>query len=201
MGDKGVPCVFLSTPPSRVATRCRRPGTVRIRCFYPRHPRGWRPVSDILSGKTERFYPRHPRGWRRCWIFWRHCSWGVSIHATLAGGDIVREALADFLVGFLSTLPSRVATSAVPRHATQLMFLSTPPSRVATFTMLSVRRSMTLFLSTPPSRVATQPWSFCGFPPERFYPRHPRGWRLSCRRAAPQSLCVSIHATLAGGDS
>ena len=80
--------MFLSTPPSRVATslrsrRCPFPG-----CFYPRHPRGWRhnatpitgteglflstPPSRVATGARPRrarrqtdFYPRHPRGWRR----------------------------------------------------------------------------------------------------------------------------------------
>ena len=34
----------------------------------------------------------------------------------------------------------------------------------------------------------------------RFYPRHPRGWRLAEMDAAAKAQAVSIHATLAGGD-
>ena len=33
---------FLSTPPSRVATPLFVINLVPCRCFYPRHPRGWR---------------------------------------------------------------------------------------------------------------------------------------------------------------
>ena len=56
----------------------------------------------------------------------------VSIHATLAGGDM------DFLVKFCLLL----------------LFLSTPPSRVATSDQ-TILESTKAFLSTPPSRVAT----------------------------------------------
>ena len=79
----------------------------------------------------------------------------VSIHATLAGGDVFTKHLIVSVVAFLSTPPSRVATQPasdfllrldVSIHATLaggdlsfarflivcLVFLSTPPSRVAT---------------------------------------------------------------------
>ena len=57
--------LFLSTPPSRVATpTCRRLSKPPA-CFYPRHPRGWRLRLE-----------------RRCVQ-----QGNVSIHATLAGGD------------------------------------------------------------------------------------------------------------------
>ena len=57
-------------------------------------------------------------------------------------------------------------------------FLSTPPSRVATRGRTACRRTRRMFLSTPPSRVATlgQPIN-------------------------PEKPPVSIHATLAGGDT
>ena len=125
--------MFLSTPPSRVATHttaCYNQDTTR---FYPRHPRGWRPsveahnvnvefvsIHATLAGgdhkitlpvdipqrflstppsrvatidynrcykKGNSFYPRHPRGWRRTPASRRVRERGVSIHATLAGGD------------------------------------------------------------------------------------------------------------------
>ena len=57
-------------------------------------------------------------------------------------------------------------------------FLSTPPPRVATVFLWVAGSSTLMFLSTPPSRVATV-----------------RSWR-SCSHS-----CVSIHATLAGGDA
>ena len=55
---------FLSTPPSRVATCCAKPVTMRLSRFYPRHPRGWRRAYADKELAMLRFYPRHPRGWR-----------------------------------------------------------------------------------------------------------------------------------------
>ena len=58
-----------------------------------------------------------------------------------------------------------------------------------------------VFLSTPPSRVATGNSGRFGFSDKSFYPRHPRGWRLQHRDDSGIFFLVSIHATLAGGDS
>ena len=160
--DRGMKRVFLSTPPSRVATRLPRACPPCSRCFYPRHPRGWRPVNaagravvgvflstppsrvatvwtPMRGSAYRRFYPRHPRGWRpgRSWRSYSHSC--VSIHATLAGGD----------------RRWRCPRSSAGR------FLSTPPSRVATI------------------------WSFFFMVSSlRFYPRHPRGWRHLLRPGA-----------------
>ena len=102
----------------------------------------------------------------------------VSIHATLAGGDLIRFYLFFVEEMFLSTPPSRVATTSpirtsanrvsfYPRHPRgwrladwichfpKEVFLSTPPSRVATLTNFKSSPLPELFLSTPPSRVAT----------------------------------------------
>ena len=147
------------------------------------------------------FYPRHPRGWRRLVYIYINVSVSVSIHATLAGGDAGVKGI---------SLGS-------------LLFLSTPPSRVATYDMLEKPVESKQFLSTPPSRVATVVNLWQLLHTHCFYPRHPRGWRLSRNSAqrvyikflsTPPSrvatvMCymlncdevpVSIHATLAGGD-
>ena len=58
-----------------------------------------------------------------------------------------------------------------------------------------------LFLSTPPSRVATWRYNLFADRDSGFYPRHPRGWRLQNRVVETLNAYVSIHATLAGGDS
>ena len=126
--------------------------------------------------------------------------------------------------GFLSTPPSRVATRRrIKRKQPTLQFLSTPPSRVATpcrpagwsplscfyprhprgwrQPFLPAPRPTMMFLSTPPSRVATHGCARCRPCRCCFYPRHPRGWRLRLYRNGQNFICVSIHATLAGGDS
>ena len=102
-------------------------------------------------------------------------------------------------------------------------FLSTPPSRVATAGCRSglwlrpvsihatlaggdlgpflLRCFFQRFLSTPPSRVATRPGSRGTRRWDCFYPRHPRGWRHCGLPQYGRTGRVSIHATLAGGDS
>ena len=151
-----VPTVmFLSTPPSRVATR---------RPFLP-------------SSRRIRFYPRHPRGWRLNFAVSVTVSCSVSIHATLAGGDIISTTGLAARNVFLSTPPSRVATQqraarafalSVSIHAT----LAGGDSKACCASTIS-----RLFLSTPPSRVATSIRSCERSRASCFYPRHPRGWR------------------------
>ena len=42
------PTKFLSTPPSRVATELVSIVKTWKLCFYPRHPRGWRPLFTLM---------------------------------------------------------------------------------------------------------------------------------------------------------
>ena len=230
---------FLSTPPSRVATRARRahrqtrPVSIHatlaggdparwwtrsrqsvsihatlaggdrgrphrriwLYCFYPRHPRGWRPRGWTLCRFADRsFYPRHPRGWRRCGPLvvsvpvagfyprhprgWRRkartpaqpLSW-VSIHATLAGGDC-------------SSPECQRSSHDVSIHATLA-------GGDCWRDDLCIEHAM--FLSTPPSRVATcnaQTQILCDM---SFYPRHPRGWRLT--EVLPENKCLRFLST------
>ena len=80
--------MFLSTPPSRVATSADGVFMSGATSFYPRHPRGWRPGATRTIETVYR----------------------VSIHATLAGGDTQIQAAYEPINQFLSTPPSRVAT-------------------------------------------------------------------------------------------
>ena len=245
--------------------RCPRAG----RRFYPRHPRGWRRATGFvlvgsklfLSTPPSRvatrpcthtvnragcFYPRHPRGWRRSAVAPCRTMFPVSIHATLAGGDRAYLIPSALRRRFLSTPPSRVATSKTtaaflqaicfyPRHPrgwrrerppdhrhsfkvsihatlaggdrrtgssseAWFQFLSTPPSRVATPQEFERLAENIQFLSTPPSRVATSKTTAAFLQAICFYPRHPRGWRRERPPDHRHSFKVSIHATLAGGD-
>ena len=174
-----LPVLFLSTPPSRVATAARWAAQIQDVSFYPRHPRGWRRQLSACQIVDE-------------------C---VSIHATLAGGDRRYQQCKGLNVEFLSTPPSRVATarsrrpprssaSFYPRHPRGWRHLA--PIQQSSKAIVSIHATLAggdfcfssavfsarMFLSTPPSRVAT------------FRTAHSRG--CSCY--------VSIHATLAGGD-
>ena len=101
----------------------------------------------------------------------------ISIHTTLAGGDILIVTRTRNLVEFQSTPPSRVATFPPGLQVQSGLFQSTPPSRVATDD--DVQRCYTKrFQSTPPSRVATK-----------------QQFAVVCK------VVISIHTTLAGGDA
>ena len=125
--------MFLSTPPSRVATCNGAPVFPSGICFYPRHPRGWRPATFNIwqGGKSFLSTPPSRVATKIEWNKWNNdimflstppsrvatcpyedgCGWfEVSIHATLAGGDLFVKALEEPDTAFLSTPPSRVAT-------------------------------------------------------------------------------------------
>ena len=146
---------FLSTPPSRVATYVRILIAKMWRCFYPRHPRGWRRHSHSHQPMRQGFYPRHPRGWRRTWGF-----------------------------AFVTTKK----------------FLSTPPSRVATHRFPISLLALECFYPRHPRGWRRRLPGGARTALLRFYPRHPRGWRRSRKQEQGRVAHVSIHATLAGGD-
>ena len=150
-----------------------------LACFYPRHPRGWRPDHKSYLFALFEFLSTPP--------------------SRVATAIITSGRLSAM---FLSTPPSRVATASASAVVFAGVFLSTPPSRVATrlcFTEICRTKSFYprhprgwrlcqildkvfinyLFLSTPPSRVATGRNATFIDGLNRFYPRHPRGWRHS----------------------
>ena len=169
---------FQSTPPSRVATA----------------------EASWMAETGSYFNPHHPRGWRLLWSFHQPYVVDISIHTTLAGGDVDRSGDVRFRRTFQSTPPSRVATSESSSQNTLLVFQSTPPSRVAT-KMASTRTAARKFQSTPPSRVATRQLRINQHPKTNFNPHHPRGWRPREAHLHQDAQPISIHTTLAGGDA
>ena len=169
--------MFLSTPPSRVATHFQDCLSILFRCFYPRHPRGWRPLPENCVQTGKRFYPRHPRGWRQLCLVFHGNSMRVSIHATLAGGDLGEIPVISLHSCFYPRHPRGWRPATVHRQ-----FFAIAVSIHATLAggdrLRGYRRGNShSFLSTPPSRVATTKFCciFCNH--ACFYPRHPRGWR------------------------
>ena len=192
--------VFLSTPPSRVATESNMKSTGGQNMFLSTPP------SRVATKTTENIM-----------VFSK-----VSIHATLAGGDdeSLPASPTPVIVSIHATLAGGDKLPTVQKELDD-MFLSTPPSRVATVFCSSCKRSSScfyprhprgwrlprpysftihlcfyprhprgwrllhsffmlvwvLFLSTPPSRVATSVGSSVADTADCFYPRHPRGWR------------------------
>ena len=80
---------FLSTPPSRVATSSWVSTVDTMPCFYPRHPRGWRPLPWAnLPQYIQTFLSTPPsRVATGGGFLYPYILPQVSIHATLAGGD------------------------------------------------------------------------------------------------------------------
>ena len=103
--------LFLSTLPSRGATR-KLAGLIRyLPNFYPRSPRGERHTARGRKADILYFYPRSPRG-ERLFRFkppLQTCI--ISIHAPLAGSDCIKIKDKGDGEIFLSTLPSRGATA------------------------------------------------------------------------------------------
>ena len=146
---------FLSTLPARGATYCPecRADVYRISIhapregsdkfagscpgpaahFYPRSPRGERPVPATIRRTNANFYPRSPRGERR-----------------------VKEAVTMDNYLFLSTLPARGATVEDDPGLRVEKFLSTLPARGATKRYKGTTYEQVLFLSTLPARGATR---------------------------------------------
>ena len=134
------------------ATACGRRPTCY---FYPRPPRGGRPVSGrLISRAIHHFYPRPPRGGR----------------PSGPGGPFRNSR-------FLSTPSARRATSGVGTYRpSSFNFYPRPPRGGRRPVFCGVVDAF-LFLSTPSARRATADAVPCRYASTYFYPRPPRGGR------------------------
>ena len=169
--------------------------------FYPRPPRGGRPIlAALLTYALRNFYPRPPRGGRQHIDELREIAVEISIHALREEGDQRQPCIVAKLLYFYPRPPRGGRPS-------------------GGFAMGYV----TKFLSTPSARRATQSGKTCTCVPSNFYPRPPRGGRHahisipapfaqflstpSARRATYKrtelepSMDISIHALREEGDS
>ena len=87
MPRKQTPPKFLSTPPSRVATKQAVAYGRTVVGFYPRHPRGWRQGAGIVTLRGITFLSTPPSRVATEYRVNGVDIMSVSIHATLAGGD------------------------------------------------------------------------------------------------------------------
>ena len=171
---------FLSTLPARGATPCQMAGAGHQWDFYPRSPRGERPLSSssqinapnkFLSTLPARgatwgprssmelqidFYPRSPRGERQYCPACRPVVEAISIHAPREGSDTRAWSWG---------WDSRPISIHAPREGSDRVFTTSfaAPDR---------------FLSTLPARGATQRAVAVRPAGIYFYPRSPRGERL-----------------------
>ena len=170
--------IFLSTPSARRATA----------------------GAEIPATRSKHFYPRPPRGGRRYAPFRQHSPFHISIHALREEGD-ARQRRAD-RCAYISIHALREEGDENPRNGGKAAqnfyprpprggrpskkhktirpetFLSTPSARRATEAYIAVGGTMK-FLSTPSARRATRRLRRSNRPDTHFYPRPPRGGRLS----------------------
>ena len=168
---------FQSTPPSRVATMdVIQSWWGNWISIHTTLAGGDRPLPEMTSSSLY-FNPHHPRGWRH--------------HKPVTVNDNS---------GFQSTPPSRVATRAgecrgfdgiISIHTTLAGGDEIPRVVVSCYLYFNPHhpRGWRLLISSLCS-------SRC-----YFNPHHPRGWRLQKTKWYFLRLPISIHTTLAGGDS
>ena len=102
---------FLSTPSARRATTKKIQATTEGSNFYPRPPRGGRPLRAEPTVNATNFYPRPPRGGRPHNNFAQRIPVLISIHALREEGDFDEPLAGLDVIRFLSTPSARRATS------------------------------------------------------------------------------------------
>ena len=144
---------FLSTPSARRATRgvhqAARPSAISIHAL--------REEGDLRQGHPQRpvtnFYPRPPRGGRP---IPPQATGGILIFLSTPSArratNIMTAPLSRIL--FLSTPSARRATRIMPSLSNIIRFLSTPSARRATYSPY-LHHPGEIFLSTPSARRAT----------------------------------------------
>ena len=145
--------------------------------FYPRPPRGGRPLSHSpLCHEVHNFYPRPPRGGRPTSIsvafaFLRFLSTPSARRAT---GKVRRENRP--LRNFYPRPPRGGRQRALVAVPVGILFLSTPSARRATNPCCSIGNALSISIHALREEGDCPAWpGFCGCC--YFYPRPPRGGR------------------------
>ena len=179
-------------------------------------------MSTIFGTIVDNFYPRPPRGGRPISSISRLSTTEISIHALREEGDRRRVNRERPRREFLSTPSARRATTAWPLFCLPTVYFYPRPPRGGRLEMPVVGETNTQFLSTPSARRAT-----CGlfriYPRRKisihalreegdtsmksqledaknFYPRPPRGGRRLRKGCGINGLHISIHALREEGD-
>ena len=146
--------------------------------FYPRPPRGGRPVMQdgltryvkfLSTPSARRATPRGKQATE---------STAISIHALREEGDVMQSFTKKYCFQFLSTPSARRATFKPEQSSVlQGLFLSTPSARRATRSKCAAKPFQTNFYPRPPRGGRPHHHKTGGQKPY-FYPRPPRGGRL-----------------------
>ena len=145
--------------------------------FYPRPPRGGRPIQYPRSrSPCCNFYPRPPRGGRPGEKQAPKSASFISIHALREEGDLLLSPGQVDSALFLSTPSARRATPPKYRTGCRIQISIHALREEGDSDSLCSRIASKIFLSTPSARRATPASvALCGC--ADFYPRPPRGGR------------------------
>ena len=134
---------FLSTPSARRATTHLQVDDRGDGNFYPRPPRGGRPVqAEEQQAPVCNFYPRPPRGGRHRWTGTYSTAKRISIHALREEGDLFRHVCCGN-TSYFYPRPPRGGRLDLAVHVDGFaIFLSTPSARRATFYLQPCKRDL-----------------------------------------------------------
>mgnify|MGYP000393946118 CR=1 FL=1 len=145
--------------------------------FYPRPPRGGRPVDVFIAAALPYFYPRPPRGGRHGDDKDDH-SHVIFLSTPSARRATRRPVLCTVRYGgFLSTPSARRATTMFASSMPSILNFYPRPPRGGRPKRSCASLLLFLFLSTPSARRATSRVTIIRCVLPYFYPRPPRGGR------------------------
>ena len=218
----GCPVEFLSTPSARRATRVRPPAAHRSYISIHALREEGDTSSTTHSSRCSNFYPRPPRGGRPVDLLIVDDLGKISIHALREEGDSWCFTRPASCPRFLSTPSARRATEPVEVPDISKIFLSTPSARRATADCRRILRRRTISIHALREEGDRAHCCTCLLL-RYFYPRPPRGGRRrgtgeragrniflstpSARRATfsrharRHPKVISIHALREEGDS
>ena len=144
--------------------------------FYPRPPRGGRPVDPLMFTVVPLFLSTPSARRATCLLTLYGSKEGISIHALREEGD-----------------------GNVPCRRWRSIYFYPRPPRGGRRGIIFMHDEYTIFLSTPSARRATAaPFVGCGL--ADFYPRPPRGGRPKAVVKDREETKISIHALREEGD-
>ena len=143
--------VFLSTPSARRAT-CHYTTLCFFLQVFLSTPSARRATSNLKQHNIHglHFYPRPPRGGRPIRARARNVHTRISIHALREEGDCRSDCLCSVVLEFLSTPSARRATTTITHFHDSRQFLSTPSARRATVVKIATEMPPSNFYPRPP---------------------------------------------------
>ena len=171
---------FLPTPSARRATFGKAGNLPQKRDFYPRPPRGGRPLTLRTIPAPYYFYPRPPRGGRQVFMRFYPYIRQISTHALREEGDPKRSALQSAVQRFLPTPSARRATAA-QRAESLAPTISTHALREEGDGAPTAGLPSDMDFYPRPPRGGRPLSTLPGSSRPNFYPRPPRGGRPSSR--------------------